>query len=91
MVSTVLPRAIYAGTFVHNKSPTELDICVRGAIGVDEKGKIAFVKRDVEDYDSLKTLPGWEQAKITVLTSTSFFFPGFIGLFTQSSPAFCAR
>jgi guanine deaminase len=80
MASTVLPRAIYAGTFVHSKSLAELDICVRGAIGVDENGKIAFVKRDVEDYDSLKLLPGWEQAKLTVLTSTSFFFPGFIGV-----------
>jgi guanine deaminase len=88
MASTTLSRAIYAGTFVHCKTSTELDICVRGAIGVDEKGKIAFVKRDVEDYDSLKAIPGWEQAKLNILTSTSFYFPGFIGLYHRPNPTY---
>ncbi len=43
-----LEKTIYIGPFVHSESLTELDICPNGMIGVDEAGKIAFIRRDVK-------------------------------------------
>jgi guanine deaminase len=74
-------KTIYVGTFVHSESPTKLDICKTGAIGVDESGKIAFVLRDVEDPSTISSKePGWEDAKIVKIGKLEFFFPGFIGM-----------
>jgi hypothetical protein len=73
-------KTIYAGPFVHSESSTKLDICLTGAIGVDETGKISFVKRDVKDAkDVAKQELGWEDAKIVQIGKLEFFFPGFIG------------
>ncbi|HEX3643917.1 MAG TPA: hypothetical protein VHV10_21715 [Ktedonobacteraceae bacterium] len=74
-------RTIYCGAFVHCLTPQQLDICNKAAIGVDENGKIAFVHRDVKDFDSVKGGAGWEDAKIVRLEHSGFFFPGFIGMF----------
>jgi hypothetical protein len=77
-------RTIYCGAFVHSITPQKLDICNKAAIGVDENGKIAFVHRDVKDYDNVKTVAGWEDAKVVRLEPSGFFFPGFIGEFDFS-------
>jgi len=73
-----LEKTIYVGAFVHSKSLQELEICQKGAIGVDENGTIAFVKRNVTDPEALGK-DGWESAKIVKVGENGFFFPGFIG------------
>lgn len=66
---------------MHCKSLDELDICEHGAIGVDEKGVIAFIERDVEgqDADPAAKKHGWVNPKVIRIYDTGFFFPGFIG------------
>lgn len=74
--SPSLQKTIYVGAFVHSKTLQELEHCQNGAIGVDEKGVIAFVEQETEDVLSK---PGWESAKIVKIPGSGFFFPGFIG------------
>lgn len=72
-------KTIYVGAFVHSKSLKELDICEKGAIGVNEQGKIVFVERAAEDLDViLKKHKGWSGAAIVRIKDQGFFFPGFI-------------
>jgi guanine deaminase len=79
-MAPTLEKTIYKGPFVHSKSLQELDICQKGAIGVDEKGLIAFVERD--DVEGVSKKEGWENAKVVEVKDHGFFFPGFIGGFT---------
>jgi guanine deaminase len=79
MDPTTPQRTIYCGAFVHSLNPQSLDICNKAAIGVDEAGKIAFIERDVADFDSMARPSGWESAKLAKVEHTGFFFPGFIG------------
>jgi hypothetical protein len=76
-------KTIFIGPFVHCKSLEELDICEHGAIGVNEKGVIAFIERDVEggDADPVAKKHGWVNPKVIRIYDTGFFFPGFIGTF----------
>lgn len=74
-----LERTIYIGPFIHSESLTELDICVNGMIGVNEDGKIAFIRRDSKGRQ-LPIEEGWEQAKVVRTQDYGFFFPGFIGM-----------
>lgn len=71
-------RAIFVGTFIHCRTIQQLDICVRGAIGV-EQGKITFFEREVKDVAKTARDHGWEQFDVITATDTQFFFPGFIG------------
>ena len=77
----VQPKTIYAGTFIHCRSLTELEICPNGAIGVAENGKIAFVRQNVNE-DSAPSENGWKDAKVVQTPENGFFFPGFIGELT---------
>jgi guanine deaminase len=81
MATTDSKKAIYCGAFVHCATPEKLDICNSAAIGVNEEGIIAFVDRDVKDFDVYKSKEGWTDAKIIRLEHWGFFFPGFIGMF----------
>jgi len=74
-----LEKTIYIGPFVHSESLTELDICPNGMIGVDEAGKIAFIRRDIKGRQ-LPVEEDWEKAKVVRTQDYGFFFPGFIGL-----------
>lgn len=79
----LLEKTFYIGPFVHCESPTELDICPNGMIGVDERGKIAFINRSHKG----KRIPfeeGWEDAKVVRINGMGFFFPGFIGISSSS-------
>ena len=78
-MAPLLEKTIYVGAFVHSKSLQELEICQKGAIGVDENGTIAFVERDVTDPEAPGKKGGWESAKIVKVGENGFFFPGFIG------------
>jgi guanine deaminase len=72
-------QTIYAGAFVHALALGKLDHSTQAAIGVDAKGKIAFVERDVKDVDALAKEKGWTGARIVRIQENAFFFPGFIG------------
>ncbi|KAF2813922.1 guanine deaminase [Mytilinidion resinicola] len=78
-----LEKTIYIGPFVHSKSLAELEICTKGAIGVDEKGVIAFVERD--DVEGVSKKEGWESAKVVEVKDNGFFFPGFIDTHIHAS------
>ena len=73
-----LDKTIYVGPFVHCETLTELDVCPNGMIGVDERGKIAFILRSMKGR-RIPSDEGWEQAKIVRIQDHGFFFPGFIG------------
>lgn len=73
-----LEKMIYEGTFIHCASLTELDIVENGIIGVDEHGKIAFIRRNSDESGRPKA-EGWEAAKTVKIQDHRFFFPGFIG------------
>merc|ERR1711939_827661 len=70
-------KTIYAGTFIHCRSLTELEICPNGVIGVDESGKIAFVCQNVNE-DPAPSEDGWKDAKVVQTPENGFLFPGFI-------------
>ncbi|KAL6706528.1 hypothetical protein ACN47E_005284 [Coniothyrium glycines] len=76
-----ISKIIYQGPFVHSTSLTDLEICERGAIGVDENGIISFVERNIDEagVDKLRQeKDGWEDAQIIAVEEEGFFFPGFI-------------
>lgn len=79
----LLEKTLYVGTFIHSISLTELEICEKGVIGVDEKGKIAFIEREGRGEKK----EGWEAAKVVRIRGegVGFFFPGFIGEFAFTS------
>jgi hypothetical protein len=82
---------IYAGSFVHAAlAPGQLDHCTQAAIGVDAKGKIAFVERDVKDVQSLAREKGWAAARIVRIQDAAFFFPGFIGMDDDPASLLCS-
>jgi guanine deaminase len=79
--SAPISKTIYFGPFVHSKSLTELDICEKGAIGVDEHGVIRFVERDIELGEVQKQHGEWKEATVVKIDGNGFFFPGFIGMY----------
>ena len=76
-----MKRHLYYGPFVHSVSISKkLDICDKGAIGVDNDGKIAFVERNVECVEEvLERHPLWRTDGVVKAPKGCFFFPGFIG------------
>lgn len=81
-----LSKTIYFGAFVHSKTLKELEICEKGAIGVDEAGIIRFVERGVESVeDVVKKYEEWKDASVVRIEGEGFFFPGFIDTHTHAS------
>ncbi|KAF2084814.1 guanine deaminase [Saccharata proteae CBS 121410] len=88
LAATPINRTVYVGAFAHSKTLKELEICPRGAIGVDEDGKIAFVARDIgsgkEGVQACLREYGWTGAGVVEIADggeeggSGFFFPGFI-------------
>lgn len=81
--SSTIHRTIYTGPFVHSVSLTELEICEKGAIGVDENGIIAFVEKELE-LDAVQEKHSWQDATPVHLGGNAFFFPGFIDTHTHA-------
>jgi guanine deaminase len=79
--SAFIPNTIYLGAFVHSISLSELEICDKGAIGVDSNGVIQFVERDIELAQVQETHAEWKDAKVVKVGENGFFFPGFIGTY----------
>lgn len=79
--SAPIPKRIYFGPFVHSLSLSELEICERGAVGVDSNGVIRFVERGVSTIDQVRSkYSEWNDADVVELKKDGFFFPGFIGM-----------
>lgn len=81
--SVTISKTIYCGAFAHCATLSELDICSKGAIGVDEQGVIRFVEKELDVKDVLRKHGGWGDAKV-VRVNDGFFFPGFIGELVSS-------
>ncbi|KAG9199489.1 hypothetical protein G6514_008452 [Epicoccum nigrum] len=81
--SATIQRTIYTGPFVHSLSLTELEICEKGAIGVDENGIIAFVEKEL-DLGAVQEKHSWQDATPVQLKGNAFFFPGFIDTHTHA-------
>lgn len=83
--SAPISKTIYVGSFVHSKSLTELDVCEKGAIGVDEEGVIRYVERGGEGVEVLQKVQekegGWRDAEVVKIRGNGFFFPGFVGMY----------
>jgi len=82
--SASIPNTIYLGAFVHSISLSELEICDKGAIGVDSNGVIQFVERDIELAQVEEKHAEWKDAKVVKVGENGFFFPGFIGTYFPS-------
>jgi len=79
--SVSIQKAIYIGTFVHNISLSELEICEKGAIGVDSNGVIKFIERDVTLEQAQEKHESWSDAKVVMIAEDGFLFPGFVGTY----------
>ncbi len=82
-----LPRTVYFGTFIQCATPTTLKIEELTLVGVDEKGVISFIERNV-DYKDVERIVrgtyGWGDYVIVRLRGSGghgggFWFPGFVG------------
>ncbi|KAH7139303.1 guanine deaminase [Dendryphion nanum] len=82
--SAPVPKRIYTGAFVHSTSLTELEICEKGAIGVDSNGVIQFVERDISGIDDVRSKYEWKDAEVITVKGNGFFFPGFIDTHTHA-------
>ncbi|KAF2687556.1 guanine deaminase [Lentithecium fluviatile CBS 122367] len=81
--SAPISKTIYLGAFAHCLSLTDLEVCSKGAIGVDEEGVIAFVERDVGLEEARKRHEGWGGARVLEVKD-GFFFPGFVDTHTHA-------
>ena len=60
-----MSKELFVGTFVHSLSLQEFEVSENSVIGVQD-GKIAFVEKNVKDFESLKSANGFEDAKVFV-------------------------
>ncbi|KAJ6444277.1 guanine deaminase [Purpureocillium lavendulum] len=75
---------VLLGTFVHSKTPQELDYMHNAAVAVDAHGTIVGIERDADDVKTAKekllASLGWSERDVHVCATKDgqFFFPGFI-------------
>ena len=85
-------KHIYIGSFVHSLSLKKLEIRADGAIGVDERGVIAFVERDgSRSIEAIHAREGWADATIHRLAGKGFYVPGFIGVYLLTATSIMAH
>ena len=81
-----LKRTVYIGTFVHSLSLEAIEVVEHGIVGVDEKGIITFVEKDYTVAglkEVVKSQHGWQEWETVMVgdgPSTTFLFPGFVGM-----------
>ncbi|KAH6607815.1 guanine deaminase [Trichoderma cornu-damae] len=80
-------KLLLLGTFVHSKTPQDLDFFHNAGIAVDAQGKIAAMERGgaadgsgSEIKTRLLEKLGWSEAEVDVTEAAQgqFFFPGFV-------------
>lgn len=83
-------KLLLLGTFVHSKTPQDLEFLHNAGIAVNAEGRIAAVERDAADVGEAKARLlarlGWDEADVDVTAAADgqFFFPGFVGEFTNN-------
>ena len=87
-------RSLFLGTFIHSKSLEELEFLHDTAVCVDEKGTIVAITQGCDRSKAEEiVLPrlGWKKGDVTVNTAKEgqFYFPGFIGLYSQHPSQNC--
>lgn len=76
---------VFAGTFVHSRSRTELEYLHNAIVCVNEDGVIVDITLDAQNVattiQEIRETLGWESqdVEIHVCKEGQFFFPGFIG------------
>ena len=88
-MANIKERTVYTGTFIHCKSLGTLEILSDTAIGVDEKGTIAFISSTPSIPENLARLD-WSPSttRYTYPASSkhiTFFFPGFLDTHIHAS------
>ncbi|KAF1959910.1 guanine deaminase [Byssothecium circinans] len=81
--SASISKTVYLGAFAHCVTLTDLEICEKGAIGVDEEGVIRFVERAVGIDVVKEKWDEWREANV-VEVRDGFFFPGFVDTHTHA-------
>ncbi|XP_044053948.1 guanine deaminase [Siniperca chuatsi] len=68
---------VYRGTFIHSTQQTALQVLEDALLGVDIKGKIAFIGKGTE-LDTLSQTFGFSSSEVTQLAQHEFFIPGMV-------------
>ena len=69
---------VFVGTIIHSFSPTSFELIENGAVGVNERGNIAFLLKDSSLLDSQHASFHFDKANITTLEKGKFLIPGFV-------------
>nr|XP_020450090.1 guanine deaminase [Monopterus albus] len=75
--ATIAIAYVYRGTFIHSTEETAVEILADAVLGVDTKGKIAFMGKG-KDLDELSQTFRFSSSKVTQLTQHEFFMPGMV-------------
>ncbi|XP_073321753.1 guanine deaminase [Pagrus major] len=75
---------VYRGTFIHSTQQTAVEILEDALLGVDVKGKIAFIGK-YSELDGLSEKFGFSPSEITQLTQHEFFMPGMVDTHIHAS------
>ncbi|KAF7200032.1 guanine deaminase [Nothobranchius furzeri] len=75
---------VYRGTFVHSTPQTPLQILEDALLGVDTRGKIAFIDKGGELQDLSQTF-GFSPSKVIQLEDHEFFMPGMVDTHIHAS------
>ncbi|CAG8651547.1 15519_t:CDS:2 [Cetraspora pellucida] len=86
-MTTIISKIFY-GTLIHSLSLTELEFIHNALLGVDNRGKIAFLERNVSNEQTLRDIiKKWEatEDKVVRLTNQQFLLPGFVDTHMHAS------
>ncbi|XP_017272615.1 guanine deaminase [Kryptolebias marmoratus] len=75
---------VFRGTFVHSTPQAALQILEDALLGVDTKGKIAFIG-DGKDLQRLSQAFGFSPSEVTQLEQHEFFMPGMVDTHIHAS------
>uniref|UniRef100_A0A672N3F0 Amidohydrolase-related domain-containing protein n=1 Tax=Sinocyclocheilus grahami TaxID=75366 RepID=A0A672N3F0_SINGR len=75
---------VFSGTFVHSTPRAAVEILQNCVLGVDDKGKIAFIEKH-QDVVSLSEIWGFETSDIRQLGQYEFLMPGMVDTHIHAS------
>uniref|UniRef100_A0A673JDR9 Amidohydrolase-related domain-containing protein n=1 Tax=Sinocyclocheilus rhinocerous TaxID=307959 RepID=A0A673JDR9_9TELE len=75
---------VFSGTFVHSTPRAAVEILQNCVLGVDDKGKIAFIEKH-QDVVSLSEIWGFETSDIKQLGQYEFLMPGMVDTHIHAS------
>ncbi|KAM0754831.1 Metallo-dependent hydrolase [Meredithblackwellia eburnea MCA 4105] len=85
---TISTQRIFHGAIIHSLTLTELEVLPSALLGVDDKGIIAFLDKDVPADKVQQVITdshkGWENVQLVTLKRGEFLCPGFIDTHTHA-------